>query len=207
MLWTMYDCDGQRKYLIESEREAFLKVVRLEVAERNVAERNNAAVGTFCWIIAVTGCSISEALALTSKNIDFKAGQVIVASLKKRGKREFRAIPLPSELLQALTEVIKETESEERRSGDLRLWPWSRMTGYRRICEMMQKAGITGLQATPKGLRHGFGVSAIQSNVPLNLVQYWLGHTDLATTTIYASTIGSRERKIASRMWGDSAGQ
>src|SRR5690606_4497837 len=62
-------------------------------------------------------------------------------------------------------------------------------------------AGVKGGQATPKGLRHGFGVSAIQSKVPLNLVQRWLGHADIKTTAIYTSAMGEEERQIAAQMW------
>lgn len=59
------------------------------------------------------------------------------------------------------------------------------------------------MHATPKGLRHGFGVAAVQSGVPLNLVQRWLGHAKLETTAIYTNAIGDEERAIAARLWGD----
>ncbi len=65
----------------------------------------------------------------------------------------------------------------------------------------MAEAEITGLQASPKGLRHGFGVQAVQSGVPLNLVQKWLGHAQLSTTAIYANAVGPEEHAIAMRMW------
>jgi integrase/recombinase XerD len=39
----------------------------------------------------------------------------------------------------------------------------------------MNADGVKGPQATPKGLRHGFGVAAIQAGIPLNLLQRWLG--------------------------------
>jgi hypothetical protein len=189
MSWTMYNHEGQRKYLTRSERASFLEV----------AMQKSEAVRTFCWMIAATGCRISEALALSGKNIDFEAEHVVIRCLKKRGKQVFRAIPLPTELLEHLKVMASsKTQPSER------LWPWSRMTGYRRIREVMQQAGIAGAQATPKGLRHGFGVCAIQAKVPLNLVQRWLGHADIKTTAIYTSAMGPEEREIASRMWCDS---
>jgi integrase/recombinase XerD len=52
----------------------------------------------------------------------------------------------------------------------------------------------------PKGLRHSFGVKAIQSKVPLNLVQRWMGHASLRSTAIYADVIGP-----AAHMWVKSA--
>jgi integrase/recombinase XerD len=54
---------------------------------------------------------------------------------------------------------------------------------------------------TPKGLRHSFGIHAIRSGVPLNLVQRWLGHASMTTTAIYRDALGEEEREIAARMW------
>ena len=66
----------------------------------------------------------------------------------------------------------------------------------------MREAAITaGPHATPKGLRHSFGLHAIRSDVPLNLVQRWLGHASMNTTAIYLQAIGDEEREIAARMW------
>jgi site-specific recombinase XerD len=53
----------------------------------------------------------------------------------------------------------------------------------------------------PKGLRHAFGVKAFQENVPPHLVQRWLGHASLRTTSIYADVMGPEERVFAARMW------
>lgn len=183
----MYDSGGQRKYLTRSEADAFIAQARKE----------NVPVYSFCWFMAATGCRISEALATTINCIDFESGHVIIRCLKKRQKRVFRAVPLPAKLLNRLKSWIASGTLGEKD----RLWPWSRMTGYRRITEVMLKARILGPWATPRGLRHGFGIRAIQAGVPLNMVQRWLGHADLKTTAIYACAIGPEEREIAARTW------
>jgi len=54
--------------------------------------------------------------------------------------------------------------------------------------------------------RHGFGVGTLQSGVPLNLVQRWLGHAQIRTTTIYADACGPEEREIAARFWTQPSG-
>lgn len=69
------------------------------------------------------------------------------------------------------------------------------------VLEVMKAADVKGPQATPKGLRHGFGVAAIQAGIPLNLLQRWLGHAQLTTTAIHANAVGPEERNIAARMW------
>ena len=35
----------------------------------------------------------------------------------------------------------------------------------------------------------------------LNMVQKWLGHSQLTTTAFYANAVGEEEQNIASRMW------
>lgn len=188
MQWTVLDRYGQRKYLTKEETDLFLQS----------AQQTDVSVQLFCWMLALTGCRISEALALSRRSIDFETKHVVIECLKKRGGGVYRTVPLPVKLLDGIERAI--------RSGkfpDERLWPWSRMTGYRRVREVMHRAGLDGSYATPKGLRHGFGVSAIQSNIPLNLVQRWLGHADIKTTAIYTNAMGPEERDIASRMWSD----
>ena len=184
--WTIFNHEGQRKYLTPSELDAFLQS----------AQDCDIAVRSFCWMLAASGCRISEALMLTRTSIDFESGHVIILSLKKRGARHYRAVPLPPDYLKVIAKWL-----HAEPNVDERLWPWSRMTGYRRICEVMHRAGIKGSYATPKGLRHGFGVRAIQSNIPITLVQKWLGHADIKTTAIYTSALGPEERAIAARMW------
>lgn len=64
----------------------------------------------------------------------------------------------------------------------------------------MASAAISGTPAMPKGLRHGFGVHAVQARVPVTLVQRWLGHASLRTTSIYIDVTGADERAIAGLM-------
>lgn len=45
------------------------------------------------------------------------------------------------------------------------------------------------------------GVKAVTSQVPLNMVQKWLGHAQLVTTSIYADAVGPEAKQIAERMW------
>ena len=66
---------------------------------------------------------------------------------------------------------------------------------------VMTTAGLTGPHASPKGLRHGFGVRAVSEGISLNLVQKWLGHAQLTTTAIYADAVGDEEQSIAAKMW------
>jgi len=45
------------------------------------------------------------------------------------------------------------------------------------------------------------GVGTLQSGVPLNLTQRWLGHARMSTTAIYANVSGAEEANLAARFW------
>jgi integrase/recombinase XerD len=101
----------------------------------------------------------------------------------------------------ALLDALDLMHGIRDRTTRARLWTWSRKIAYTRVIEVMGKAGVTGPQASPKGLRHGFGVACIEKGIPLNLVQRWLGHAQLSTTAIYTEAVGEEERGIAARLW------
>ncbi len=189
----LHTTDGARKYLTASERDAFLQE----------AELGDRQVRTLCMTLAYAGCRLSEALALTADRVDIAAGVLVIESLKKRRDGIFRVVPVPPILLDTLNMVhgIRELQARRGKGRDVRLWPWSRMTGWRAVHGVMQAAKLDGPHASPKGLRHGFGVAAVSAGIPLNLVQKWLGHAQLTTTAIYADAVGAEEKDIARRMW------
>ena len=189
----LYDAQGRRKYLTKNERERFLR------AAENAARETR----TLCLVLAYTGCRISEALNLTADRIDLDNGTIVFQSLKKRRSGVYRAVPVPSSVLDAL-DLVHDLKATQKRAQahKVRLWRWERTTAWRRVQAVMADAGLKGPQATPKGLRHTFGVQAVNAGIPLNLVQRWLGHAQLSTTAIYADAVGAEEQAIAARMWG-----
>ena len=155
MSWSLYDEAGHRKYLTDAERQGFMRA----------AKRCDPDVFTFCWVLKETGGRLSEALALTVDRIDFEAGVIIFWTLKKRNNGSHRAVPVSRQLLDEL-EKVHAVQGRQRKREKTLLWRWCRMTGYRRVKEVMEQAGIEGPHATPKGLRHGFGVAALERGVP-----------------------------------------
>lgn len=188
----IYDKTGRRKYLTTTEREAFIGAVRQLPPQAE----------TFCLTLAYTGARISEILALTPERIDIEAGVVIIECLKKRRRGIFRAIPMPTDFLRRLEAVhnISAAQSDSTKRG-ARIWSWSRTKAWMLVKQSMQNVGVAPSQSMPKALRHTFGVGATQKNVPLNIVQKWMGHARIATTAIYADAVGDEERALAARMW------
>ena len=148
----IYDPQGHRLYLTGSERAAF----------RTAAEAAPREVRTYCWTLLYTGCRPSEALALTADRVDFRAAVLTFESKKKRRPGLYRAVPVPATLLDALDLV----HGLRDRATRTYLWTWSLKTAYTRVIEIMARAGIAGPQASPKGLRHGFGVACIEKGIP-----------------------------------------
>lgn len=196
MHWTsgvplsLYGRDGRRKYLTPSERSRFIAVAM---------DWPRPEIGTLCLMLAYTGCRISEALALRAASVEIDEGFIAIRSLKKRGGLlVIREIPVPPDFLTLLGDHHQLDTADP---AD-RLWPISRTQAWVQVKRVMQAARITdGPHAVPKGLRHAFGIHALRSGVPLNLVQRWLGHSSLATTAIYAQALGDEERELAARMW------
>ncbi len=141
-------------------------------------------------------------LALTPAAIDIESGVVSIQTLKRRKRGIVRQVPLPPKVPHELDRVFKlRIAQRDPQLATLRLWRWSRTTAWRYVKAVMAAAGVIGAPATPKGLRHSFGVNAFQSSVPPHLVQRWLGHAALRTTAIYGDVIGPEERGIRARMW------
>ncbi len=95
---------------------------------------------------------------------------------------------------------IKKRQKAKQAKKD-KIWTWTRNTGYLKVMAVMNKAGISGIHACPKGLRHSFAIHCLEKNIPLNLVSKCMGHSSLEITAIYANALSEEERKIASRIW------
>lgn len=180
--WQIHDATGRRKYLSSEERARFLR------AADDLSPGNRA----LSHVLAYAGCRLSEALALTRDHVDMERFTLTIRTLKRR-RLVFRNVPIPRQVL----DMLKELPTD----ADGRFWPMHRVTAWRAVKLAMERAGIHGPMACPKGLRHGFGIRAADRSVPTNLIQRWMGHASPTTTAIYLDAVGFEERQFASRMW------
>lgn len=187
--FSLFDGNGQRKYLNRKERQRFY----------NCAVQFPQEVKLFCLMIYFTGARISEGVNLNVSSLDFSNKTVIIQTLKRRKKGIYRQVPLPDFLLQELKSYIEIRKSHHRYSSN-RLWFFSTRTASRHIKSVMEQAGIDGHKASSRGLRHGFAVQAVMT-VPITQVQVWLGHAHLQTTSIYTRVSGIEERELAEKLW------
>lgn len=179
----LYGTGAKRLYLNQDER------LRLQ----QIAQCRDEHIRNLCLTLLYTGCRLSEALNLTSAHLHPTEGLIAIESLKKRGQFHVRQVPVPPNFIRKLLpDNMKETSP---------LFPQSRTTAWRQITTLMKEAEICGPMATPKGLRHSFGVHCALNNIAMTLAQKWLGHASLQTTAIYYQIVGKEEREMAARLW------
>jgi len=192
---SLYNLNGQRLYLTQDERAAFLKAAKsLPTHER-----------TLCTVLHDTGCRISEALNLSIEHVDLSGQRIIFETLKKRRRGVFRGVPVSGDTLDLL-DIVHAVKlagtGKHYPAPQSPLWTFSRTTAWRVVKSTMDAANIDdGAHKSPKGLRHGFGIHAILSGVPVTSLQTWMGHSSLEITSIYLNAVGAEEREIAARMW------
>ena len=184
----LYDEQNERLYINAEERERFLVI----------AHKQPPHIKAFCLTLFYTGCRLSEGRELYFSAIQPTARLISFRSLKKRKQHHIREIPVPKELIDAFQELPRNLPNPIWHQNNK---PIPRITAYRWIKGVVNKANIHGPQACPKGLRHGYGIHAVRSGVQLHMLQKWMGHTSMSTTAIYANAVGQEELEIADRMW------
>ena len=197
---SLFDENGKRLYLTDTERQLFLDASKVETRENRV----------FCSVLHYTGCRLSEALELTPRQISIPDQAIIIRTLKKRKhdkqgrekKPQFRSVPVPSSVV-AFFDLVFDLRRQQQRNNAQPFWKMSRTSAWRMIKQVMARAGISGPQATPKGLRHGFGVAMVTSEnpLPLHILADLMGHSSTATTEIYTRVLAGEKQKMVLQAW------
>ena len=180
--WSLYDAQGARKYLTAEEWLRFIES----------AAGMSPRIHAFCALLAYSGCRVSEPLGLQQDHIERMTGRVRLRTLKRR-KLVWRHVPLPPELIALLLSLPVHEDG--------RLWHWVRQTAYEKVKRVMAQAGIEGIHACPKGLRHSFVLLANFEGIPDGLTQRWVGHAKIETTMVYGRAVGREEQHYAERIW------
>lgn len=140
---------------------------------------------------------ISEVLALKVKDVDLSSDSVTLKTLKQERKDTLRTLPLHPELKKAFLSYISSYEFRNRIIRERKLFPMSRSA----VDQFLKKMGKElGIKIHAHKFRHTFAVNAILSDVPLNILQGWLGHTNIWTTNTYTRAIGIQTQEYMNRM-------
>ena len=144
---------GGRKYLNAAERRRFVK-------PRNDCHADAPVLPcTLRW----SGARISEVLALTPAAIDIESGVASITRSSAANAASSGRCPCP-DVLDELDRVQAALRAARSGACDHATpLAWSRTTAWRSRERSHGAAGIVGTPAMPKGLRHGFGVNAFQT--------------------------------------------
>jgi len=144
-----------------------------------------------------SGLRISELVGLNRKDID-EANRLV--RVRGKGKKE-RVIPMTQ---QAVTWVKRYLEHPERRFVEVDreaifLNKWGkRLTARsvdRQFEQYLKQSGLAG-KITPHTLRHTIATHLLEKGMDLKTIQTLLGHSSLATTTIYTQVSSRLKREV-----------
>jgi len=141
-----------------------------------------AASGTVRGAIkfmAKTGARVSEALAMTARDIDVIEGIARIRTLKNP-KHPIRRIKIGSHFAGVLV---------SGKSGGDKLFMISRQGVHKAMKLAAKKSGVDPSRVHPHALRHSWAIAQAAAGVPVPVLKNWLGHASLATTTIYTEEV------------------
>ena len=147
-----------------------------------------------------SGGRVQELADLRISDLRFESPATV--TLTGKGNKT-RVIPLREETLAALTHYLEFREQAGIHSGHLFLsiksQPITRFGIWRRIEKLATEAArhcpsLQGRRITPHVFRHTIALHLLESGSDIVLVQEWLGHADLRTTSQYLEVSIERKR-------------
>lgn len=181
---SLYSQTGDRKYLNYAERQAFYEAA-MQLGEPKYR--------LFCLMLLHTGCRISEGLDFKRPQIDRGGRALVFFTLKQRGEIIYRPVLAPMKLIDEMLELPA--------TKDGRLFNFCRTTGYEKVKDCMEAANIEGVKATPRGLRHGYGIGCVSIKQYPSKIQQLLGHKRPETTSIYTTYTNDDVRNQFRNIW------
>ncbi|MBQ8823294.1 MAG: site-specific tyrosine recombinase XerD [Lachnospiraceae bacterium] len=144
-------------------------------------------------LLYATGIRVSELISLKLTDVDMKAGVLNCGE---------RSIPFGIKARRALSRYLEGGRDamlgdyeEEILFVNCSGSSMSRQGFWKLIKNYARKAGIDA-EITPHTLRHSFAAHLVENGADLRSVQEMLGHSDIATTQIYANMKGNHLREV-----------
>ena len=192
--------------MIRGERERRLPdVLSVEQVRAIVRQCRTIHNRTFLWTVYSCGLRLSEALSLQVGDIDSQRMRVHV----HRGKgAQDRYVPLPQSTLQMLRtywlthrnpEWIFPAWGRDLRQAATSDRPMPRSTVQGALRRVVRELGLRK-RISVHTLRHCWATHALEAGVNLRLIQRYLGHRSLQTTTVYLHLTNEGEAEAYRRI-------
>ena len=149
-----------------------------------------------------TGGRIDEVLQVSPADVNLATSTIRMMTLKqgmdrKTGlpREKHRIIPMHPDLRNAYIQYLLERGIRQD-SPDL-LFPMKRQ-----VVDLYMKKiqNDIGIRVHAHKFRHTFAVKAIMDGVPLNVLQQWMGHSSVFTTSIYTQITGMDTSEFMERV-------
>lgn len=134
------------------------------------------------YVLGATGRRISEALELTTRDIDFERRTITWRILKKRRHDYYVTLPMSSRLEEILRRYIVFNGVSDR------LFPVTRQQAWVDVKKAFRELGLHGWR--PHDLRHAFILLALLESQSIELVRRWTQHSSYKELLEYARVVG-----------------
>lgn len=150
-----------------------------------------------------SGLRVSELVALNRSDFDPES---LLVRLKGKGKKE-RVIPITKNAADWITSYLKHPERQKDMDGHLAQADpnaiflnriGTRLTTRsvdRKFDKYLTASGLAG-KVTPHTIRHTIATHWLENGMDLKTIQLLLGHTSLATTTIYTHVSPKLKKEV-----------
>lgn len=170
--WDDIEDKPRRPYFtFEKEDNRRMRLISPDEEIKLLQAAPNQEIADLITHLSDTGCRLGEALRLTPQDIDLREGLI---KLWKTKNGEARGVPL-TDRLKALW--------ERRRCQQFALTKDAAEYWFNKTKEL---AGITDEEVVMHSFRHTCATALLESGVPIDKVQYWMGHKSITTTQRYA---------------------
>lgn len=158
---------------------------------REIIEATRSEPCRVClWTIYSLGLRLSEGVSLQIGDID--AARSLVHVHRGKGAVD-RYVPLPASTLSVLRRYWTTHRNPRflfpalgrgRKEGETAVEPMPRATIQGALCRVVKQLGIRK-RVSVHTLRHSYATHLLETGINLRLIQKYLGHRSLQTTTIY----------------------
>ena len=151
-------------------------------------------------LVYATGIRVTELVSLNIDDVDLEN-----KTIRCIGKNKERTIPIGSLAINALKEYIEKSRQVMLKDdGDPALFinvNGQRLTrqGFWKIIKQYKTQADIDVDITPHTLRHSFAVHLLENGAELSAIQEMLGHSDIASTQVYAHMGQNKLKDIYSK--------
>lgn len=142
-----------------------------------------------------SGLRLSELVGMNKKDFDPKN---FVLKIYGKGKK-MREAPITETAAKWITDYLNHPEREENESEAIFLNKWGKRLSARSVdrhfAAYLKASGLSD-KITPHTIRHTIATHWLEKGMDLKTIQLLLGHSSLATTTIYTHVSPKLKREV-----------